>query len=127
MIQNKCVRLIMEYISLINIFGDINVNTIRYKFCQTWACLTITSHMIAFFLGQREYMIRCVIYRWQTLLVLLSILLNTIIMIYITCEVLTHSIDVQNPGPWVQNCTPPPLGVSRAGVLGCVCFPRAKV
>jgi hypothetical protein len=44
-----------EYIFIINLFRDINVNTIYYKFDQTWVSLTGTHPIIASFGGRREH------------------------------------------------------------------------
>jgi hypothetical protein len=49
------IRLVIEHIFIINLFGDINVNIICYKLGQTWTSLMSTHPIIAFFLGRREY------------------------------------------------------------------------
>ena len=46
----------MKYIFIVNIVGDINVNTIHYKFDQTLTSLASTNLIIVFF-GRREYII----------------------------------------------------------------------
>jgi hypothetical protein len=48
------IRLVIEYIFKINLFRDININTIYYKFCQNWAQLTDTDNIIALFCGRME-------------------------------------------------------------------------
>jgi hypothetical protein len=40
-----------------NLFEDINVNTIHYKFDQNWINLTDTDPIVAFFYGRIEYII----------------------------------------------------------------------
>jgi hypothetical protein len=57
MIQINTIRLVVEYIFIINLFGDINANNIFYKLSQIWANLTGTDHIIVFFCEQREYVL----------------------------------------------------------------------
>jgi len=47
----------MKYIFIVNLVGNINVNTIHYKFDQTLTSLAGTNLIIVFFLGRREYII----------------------------------------------------------------------
>jgi len=54
MIQKNIITLIIEYIFIINLFRDINVNNIYYKLGQTWVNLTGTHPIIASFRGLRE-------------------------------------------------------------------------
>ena len=42
-----------------NLFEDINANTIYYQFGQSWAQLTGTDAIITFFCGRREYTDLC--------------------------------------------------------------------
>ena len=49
MIQNKYHRLAIEYIFITNLFGDISINIIYYKFDRTRTNLTGTNPIIAFF------------------------------------------------------------------------------
>jgi hypothetical protein len=44
-------RLVIEYIFIINLFRDININTIYYKPCQSLANITGTFSIITFFYG----------------------------------------------------------------------------
>ena len=57
MIQINTIRLAVEYIFIINLFGDINVNNIFYRLSQIWASLTGMDPIIAFFCGRREYVL----------------------------------------------------------------------
>jgi hypothetical protein len=59
--QISIIRLVIQYIFIINLFGDVNANVIFYKLGQTWASLTGTLSIIAFFSGRREY----VPFEWQ--------------------------------------------------------------
>jgi hypothetical protein len=49
------ILLVIEYIFTINLFRDINANTIYYKLGQTWTQLTGTDTTIALFYRQKEY------------------------------------------------------------------------
>ena len=48
----------MEYIFIINLFENININTIYYKLGQSYTNLTGTLPIITFFYGWREYSLR---------------------------------------------------------------------
>jgi len=57
MIQINTIRLVVEYIFIINLFRDINANNIFCKLSQIWTILTGTDPIIAFFCGRMEYVL----------------------------------------------------------------------
>jgi hypothetical protein len=52
--QNKCIRLVIEYISRINLFRGINAYIIYCKLSQIRANLTGADPVVALFHGRRE-------------------------------------------------------------------------
>jgi hypothetical protein len=54
--KQNIIRLVIEYIFIINLFRNINANIIFYKLDQTWINLTGTLSIIMFFTGQSEYL-----------------------------------------------------------------------